>query len=123
MGAFLTRKTAIAAFSLLLMAAAAASAKEYNKATGINPEQQAKISKVMAKSRIQKKRALDDIDDDTLLKTDDVTQTGCGNIAIGNIQQESRYGRRIDNIDRDIIITGDVINIANDCKAGYGKSP
>lgn len=89
-------------------------AKEYNRSTYISPEQRVKVDKAIAKSRAL---ADVDVDADTLLSEGE-TNVGCGELAIGNIDtgdSDPKYGLRPVTVDRDIIITGDVINVATGC--------
>jgi len=94
-------------------------AKQYNQSTTISPEQRVKVDKAIAKSRVQ---SLDDTnslgeDSDTLLSEGE-SNTGCGKLSIGHVdtgEGEQKYGRRPVTVDRDIIITGDVINVATGC--------
>jgi len=88
-------------------------AREYNKVQGIAPEQRVKIDKTIAKSKNIKNQV--EAESDNLL-SDGVTNTNCGELSIGNVEAPQKYGSRGIEVDRDIIITGDVINLATDCK-------
>lgn len=69
------------------------------------------MGKVIAKSR-NTSSFVDD--ENTELVEDGVTNVGCGQLSIGHIEQQ-KYGKKVKKVDRDIIITGDVINVATGC--------
>ncbi|MFK7978235.1 MAG: hypothetical protein AB8C02_19025 [Halioglobus sp.] len=82
----------------------------------MNPEHRVKVDKAIAKSRAQ---SLDDFDSETLISEGE-TNTGCGELSIGHVDtggEDQKYGRRPITVDRDIIITGDVINVATGCNS------
>lgn len=105
---------ALTLVSLGCFQVSSAFAKEYNKSTLISHEQRAKIDKVIAKSRALSTGSGEGEDSGAILSKG-VTRTDCGRIDIGNVEAP-KYGKKLPEIDRDIIITGDVINIATDCK-------
>ena len=76
-------------------------AKEYNKRMHLAPEQRAKVDRVIADAYSQEDSELGG-----------VTEVGCGGLEIGNIDS-IQPGQ---SVDRDIIITGDVINVATGCR-------
>jgi hypothetical protein len=78
-------------------------AKEYNKRTHLAPEQRAKVDRVIAKSRNQGAG-----------QPGDVSNVGCGKLEIGNTKPEKSH-RRIDR-DNVVVVTGDVINVAQGCR-------
>lgn len=88
-------------------------AKTYNEAPHISPQQRAKVDKTIAKARAL---ALEEdlSGEEGAIFSEGVTETGCGEISIGNIEAP-KYGPKLPEVDRDIIITGDVINVATDC--------
>jgi len=83
-----------------------ANGKDYNRRQDISPELQSTLQRTLAKSRNQR---VDDTDD-AIVITDDVVNTSCGKLEIGNVE-----GDRIERVDRDIIITGNIINSARNC--------
>ena len=99
-------KTMIGMLILGLALADGAMAKEYNKPNGVDAQTAAKLQRTLADTRV-----LGDLgaDDGT---RGDVVNTGCGKLGIGNVAQV-RPGQRVD---RDIIVTGDVINAPQGCK-------
>ena len=96
-----------AILAAMLFAPAAVSAKEYNKRQHVGPQQGAKIQRAIANSWMLQatqggKRAGGQ---------DDVTNTGCGGINLGNIQPGAEAPR-----DQVIVIQGDVINAPRNCR-------
>lgn len=83
-----------------------AAAKEYNKPQGPQPEQLAKIQRTLSNTRVLNQLGANDG------TRGDVVNTGCGALEIGNVQS-SRPGQRVN---RDIIITGDIINAPQNCR-------
>jgi len=79
-----------------------ADSKQYNKRQGMPPSAQAKVARIKAKTANQQQENGGD--------SGDVVNSGCGKLDIGRVD-EVRPGQ---NIDRDIIITGDIINLG--CK-------
>lgn len=92
----------------------AAMAKQYNQSNHVAPQQRAKIDKAIAKSRVISGSTDEDEEAGAILSKG-ITRADCGRIDIGNIEAP-KYGNRLPEIDRDIIITGDIINIATDCR-------
>ena len=86
-----------------IVGVAPAQAKEYNKRTHIDPAQQVKVQRVLAQAFKQDGRA-----------PQGATNVGCGKLEIGRVV--TRPGERLQEVDRDIIITGDVINVASGCR-------
>lgn len=89
-------------------------AKEYNSTQGIAPEQRVKIDKTIAKSKNIKNTTEDGTETGAIL-SDGVTNTNCGEIALGNVEVPQKFGSKRIDVDRDIIILGDIINVSTDC--------
>ena len=87
----------------LALGASASVAKEYNKRQHLAPEQRAKVDRVIAKSRSQGAG-----------QQGDVSNVGCGKLEIGNV--EPGRGDRKAARDNIVVITGDVINVAQGCR-------
>ena len=96
----------LALLPALLLLAGGVHAKEYNKREGMDPAATAKLQRTLTTIRTQ-----DDLGPDDGTRGD-IVNTGCGKLGIGNVSTV-RPGQRID---RDIIITGDVINAPQGCK-------
>ena len=89
-------------------------AKEYNTPSGIPPEQRVKVDKAIASSR-NIKNTVDT--GDGAIHSDGVTNTNCGEVSIGNVEIDGqKYGSKRIEVDRDVIVTGDVINLSTDCR-------
>lgn len=93
----------IGVFSGVLAGAVTAQAKEYNQRPHIAPSQQVKVQRLLAKSYRTNDNA-----------PQGVSNVGCGKLEIGRVVTQP--GQRLQQFDRDIIITGDVINVARGCK-------
>ncbi|MDX1734221.1 MAG: hypothetical protein R3228_07635 [Halioglobus sp.] len=94
----------------------AALGKEYNQTEGLAPEQQVKVNKVIAKSRTLANQGAADVEDGDAIVSEGEVNTDCGELSIGNVETGQRFGRQRVEVERDIIITGDVINVATDCR-------
>ena len=81
--------------------------KQYNERSGMPPSANAKIARIKAKTKNQ-----DSEDSGGGSGSGDVINNGCGRLDIGRIENAKR-GQRID---RDIIITGDIINLGAKCR-------
>jgi len=88
-------------------------AKEYNKPTQISPEQRAKIDKTIARSK--NTSALTGDSGEGAIVSDGITNTNCGELSVGHVDAP-KYGQKLEKVDRDIIITGDVINVPTNCR-------
>lgn len=109
-----SRIMAVGTLCILIPLSFPVMSKEYNRGTHIAPQQRAKVDKTIAKARAQPK-TVGEIDEAGAIVSDGVTQTDCGKLAIGNVEAP-KFGNKAIKVDRDIIITGDVINIATGCK-------
>lgn len=100
--------------SVLVLFSNAAKAKQYNQGSGMGAEQRVKVDKAIAKSRV-----VGQVDEEPgTLVSEGASSTDCGKLSIGSVDLgdgEQKYGRKPVTIDRDIIITGDVINVATGC--------
>ena len=86
-------------------------AKEYNKRQHLAPEQRAKVDRVIARSRNMTNQTGPN---GQIGAGGDVSNVGCGGLEIGNSAPQSRRrGRPTDNI---VVVTGDVINVAQGCR-------
>ena len=89
-------------------------AKEYNKRQHLAPEQRAKVDRVIARSRIMASQIGQQGQLGQGGANGDVTNVGCGGLEIGNsVPDRRRRGRPQDNI---VVVTGDVINVAQGCR-------
>lgn len=89
-------------------------AKEYNKRQHLAPEQRAKVDRVIARSRILGGLSSSQGQLGQGGANGDVTNVGCGGLQIGNaLPDRRRRGRPQDNI---VVVTGDVINVAQGCR-------
>jgi len=89
-------------------------AKEYNKRQHLAPEQRAKVDRVIARSR----NTTNQLGPNGQLgqggANGDVTNVGCGGLEIGNsAPNPRRRGQPVDNV---VVVTGDVINVAQGCR-------
>jgi len=95
----------VAAAALTVWLAPLAFAKEYNKRPHIAPDTRAKIDRVLARERAKRATA-----GATVIRGD-VVNTDCGKLEVGNIDSDAvKPGRKIDQT---VVVTGDVINVAN----------
>ena len=99
------RRASIFSVIAVVGVSAVAEAKEYNRRQNIAPEVQSTLQRTLAKNR-------KGVPGNAVVITDDIVNTGCGSLEIGNIA-ETRPGQKID---RDIIITGNVINAPRNCR-------
>jgi hypothetical protein len=90
-----------------------ATGKEYNKPSQISPEQRAKIDKTIAKAK--NTSALTGNGGEGAIVSDGVVNTNCGELSVGHVDAP-KYGQKLKEVDRDIIITGDVINVPTNCR-------
>ncbi len=89
-------------------------AKEYNKRQHLAPEQRAKVDRVIARSRIMASQIGQQSQLGQGGTNGDVTNVGCGGLQIGNaLPDRRRRGQSQDNI---VVVTGDVINVAQGCR-------
>ncbi|MCB2054688.1 MAG: hypothetical protein KDE35_10650 [Geminicoccaceae bacterium] len=102
--------SALLALALLLEWSGTAAAKEYNRREDISPEVQSKLQRTLAKSRGRSVESGEDGGRGAGVRGD-IVNTGCGKLEVGSID-EVKPGQRID---RDIIITGDIINAPRNC--------
>lgn len=93
----------VAAAALTVWLAPLALAREYNKRPHIAPDTRAKIDRVLAKERMKRATA-----GATVIRGD-VVNTDCGKLEVGNVDSV-RPGQKIDQT---VVVTGDVINVAN----------
>lgn len=94
----------VACASILACAPLVTVAKEYNQAPHLAPEQRAKVDKTIAKAYGSKGGEG---------VGEGVSNVGCGKLEVGTIEQGSKAGQKVE---QDIIITGDVINVAAGCR-------
>jgi len=87
--------------------------KEYNRPNQISPEQRAKIDKTIAKSK--NTSALTGDTGEGAIVSDGIVNTNCGELSVGHVDAP-KYGQKLKSVDRDIIITGDVINVPTGCR-------
>ena len=96
---------------------APAAAKEYNKRQHLAPEQRAKVDRVIARSRNMTNQVGPNGESGQNGQNDskgDVSNVGCGGLEIGNsAPSPRRRGRPVDNV---VVVTGDVINVAQGCR-------
>lgn len=89
-------------------------AKEYNKRQHLAPEQRAKVDRVIARSRNMTNQVGPNGQSGQNGSNGDVSNVGCGGLEIGNSSPSPRRrGRPVDNV---VVVTGDVINVAQGCR-------
>ena len=91
----------ITSLSLVLASPAGVSAKEYNQRTHLDPGSQAKVNAVIASSRKDSPFGAD--------ASGNTTNSGCGGLKIGNLDNSGRPPREV------IIVARDIINVSKNC--------
>ncbi|MCB1970757.1 MAG: hypothetical protein R3D03_21180 [Geminicoccaceae bacterium] len=81
--------------------------KEYNQRKHVDPAQGAKIQRAIARSWMMQSEQGGRKGG----RQDDITNTGCGGLRIGNIDQGAKSPR-----DQVIVIQGDIINAPRNCR-------
>ena len=87
--------------SLVLVSLADVSAKEYNQRSHLDPGSQAKVNAVIASGR---RGGTSDTSPNSR-----ITNEGCGELKIGNLNESGRQPREV------IIVARDIINVAGNC--------
>lgn len=92
----------VLSISLGLGSPAAVFAKEYNKRDHLDPGSQAKVNAVIASGLKDKPFGAD-------TSGGDVTNSGCGGLKVGNLNNSGRPPREV------IIVARDIINVSKNC--------